>query len=70
MAGPIPRNQRAYMASTRAGETRAPTGNAGSITDKDGHLKISTYNGNCLNTAIKWINESDAKIHAIQELQA
>ena len=65
--GPQPRNQRLYIASAKAGEKRAPGNDADNFTDKDGHLKISTYNGNCFNTAIKWINESDAKIHAIQE---
>ena len=68
--GPQPRNQRLYTASTKAGEKRAPGNDAENLTEKDCHLKISTYNGNCFNTAIKWINESDAKIHAIQELQA
>ena len=48
--GPLPRNQRRYIASTRAGDNKHQTIGGDNLADLDGHLKVSTYNGNCFNT--------------------
>ena len=37
--GPLPRNQRMYMASTRAGDKSHQTKGGDNLADTDGHLK-------------------------------